>query len=160
MHKAWRSIEEMPYCFSRSSIKFQGHTGWKINDMNPILDKITRPVAAIKSIRFTLFIINRINCALIHREFFDVHIESTETPLQNLLGPHHMKITDSFRGLSANIVPLFIHNLMLFSVLPLHIQYQILTGVRCSWTLKPTQCPWIWLLAWSGPVSIYGWSRS
>ena len=36
MHKAWRTIEEMPYCFSRSSIKFQGHTGWKIYDFNPI----------------------------------------------------------------------------------------------------------------------------
>ena len=29
MHKAWRSIEEVPYCFSRSSIKFHGHTGGK-----------------------------------------------------------------------------------------------------------------------------------
>ena len=27
MHKAWSSIEEVPYCFPRSSIKFQGHTG-------------------------------------------------------------------------------------------------------------------------------------
>ena len=26
MHKAWSSIEEVPYCFSRSSVKFQGHT--------------------------------------------------------------------------------------------------------------------------------------
>ena len=30
MHKAWRSIEEMPYGFSRSSVKFQGHKGQKI----------------------------------------------------------------------------------------------------------------------------------
>ena len=29
MHKAWSSIEEVPYCFSRSSLKFQGHTGKK-----------------------------------------------------------------------------------------------------------------------------------
>ena len=36
MHKAWCSIGEVPYCFSRSSIKFQGHTGWKIDDLNPI----------------------------------------------------------------------------------------------------------------------------
>ena len=36
MHKGWRSIEEEPYCFSRSSIKFQGHTGCKIDDFNPI----------------------------------------------------------------------------------------------------------------------------
>ena len=26
----------MPYKFSMSSIKFQGHTGWKIDDLNPI----------------------------------------------------------------------------------------------------------------------------
>ena len=26
----------MPYCFLGSSIKFQGHTGWKIDDLNPI----------------------------------------------------------------------------------------------------------------------------
>ena len=36
MHKAWCSIEEVPYYFSGSSIKFRGHTGWKINDSNPI----------------------------------------------------------------------------------------------------------------------------
>ena len=36
MHKAWCSIEEVPYYFSGSSIKFQGHTGWKVNDLNPI----------------------------------------------------------------------------------------------------------------------------
>ena len=30
MHKAWSSIEEVPYCFSRSSVKFQGHLALKI----------------------------------------------------------------------------------------------------------------------------------
>ena len=30
MHKAWGSIEEVPSCFSRSSVKFQGHTALKI----------------------------------------------------------------------------------------------------------------------------------
>ena len=29
MHKAWCSIEEVPYCFSMSSIEFQGHAGKK-----------------------------------------------------------------------------------------------------------------------------------
>ena len=29
MHKAWSSIEEVPYCFWRSSVKFQGHTALK-----------------------------------------------------------------------------------------------------------------------------------
>ena len=38
MHKAWRSIEEVPYCFSWSSIKFHGHTGRKIDDFNPVWD--------------------------------------------------------------------------------------------------------------------------
>ena len=38
MHKAWCSKEEVPYGFSRSSITFQGHTGWKIDDLNPIWD--------------------------------------------------------------------------------------------------------------------------
>ena len=35
MHKAWSSIEEVPYCFSRSSVKFQGHTALKIIDFDP-----------------------------------------------------------------------------------------------------------------------------
>ena len=30
MHIAWCCLEEVPYCFSRSSIKFQGHTALKI----------------------------------------------------------------------------------------------------------------------------------
>ena len=33
--KAWCSIEEVAYCFPRSSIKFQGHTGQKIADFDP-----------------------------------------------------------------------------------------------------------------------------
>ena len=35
MHKAWSSIEEVPYCFSRSSVKFQGHTALKIVAFDP-----------------------------------------------------------------------------------------------------------------------------
>ena len=35
MHKAKCSIEEVPYCFARSSIKFQGHMGQKIIDFDP-----------------------------------------------------------------------------------------------------------------------------
>ena len=34
-HKAWSNIEEVPYCVSRSSIKFQGHTALKIVDFDP-----------------------------------------------------------------------------------------------------------------------------
>ena len=36
MHKAWCYIDEVSYCFLRSSIKFLGHTGWKSDDLNPI----------------------------------------------------------------------------------------------------------------------------
>ena len=35
MCKAWSRIEEVPYCFSRSSVKFQGHAGQKIADFDP-----------------------------------------------------------------------------------------------------------------------------
>ena len=35
MHRAWSSIEEVPYCFSRSYVKFQGHTALKIVDFDP-----------------------------------------------------------------------------------------------------------------------------
>ena len=35
MHKAWSSIEEVPYCFSRSSVEFQGHTALKIIELDP-----------------------------------------------------------------------------------------------------------------------------
>ena len=41
----------MPYCFSRSSIKFPGHKACSESSFS----KITRPVAAIKSLRFALF---------------------------------------------------------------------------------------------------------
>ena len=35
MHRAWSSIEEVPYCFSRSYVKFQGHTALKIVKFDP-----------------------------------------------------------------------------------------------------------------------------
>ena len=37
MHKDWRSIEEVPYCFSSLSVKFQGHTAKKNIDFDPKL---------------------------------------------------------------------------------------------------------------------------
>ena len=36
INKAWHSIEDVP--FLRSSIKFQGHTGCEIDNLNPIWD--------------------------------------------------------------------------------------------------------------------------
>ena len=56
LHKAWNSKGEMPFCFPRSSIKFQGHTGQNITDFDPNWTfPDHRPVAAFKSLRFALF---------------------------------------------------------------------------------------------------------
>ena len=35
MHRAWSSIVEVPYSFSRSYVKFQGHTALKIVEFGP-----------------------------------------------------------------------------------------------------------------------------
>ena len=35
IYKAWSSIEEVSYCMSRSSIKFQGHTGQELTNCDP-----------------------------------------------------------------------------------------------------------------------------
>ena len=35
MHKDWSSIEEVPYCFSTSYVKLQGHTAQKIVEFDP-----------------------------------------------------------------------------------------------------------------------------
>ena len=57
LHKAWNSKGEVPYCFPRSSIKFQGHTGQNITNFDPNWAfPDYRPVAAFKSLRFALLI--------------------------------------------------------------------------------------------------------
>ena len=45
----------MLYCLLGSSIKFQGHTGWKINDLNPIRVRLLGRSQLSKSLRFALF---------------------------------------------------------------------------------------------------------
>ena len=40
MHKAWCSLEYILFYFSRSSILFLCHTGWKINDLETILVRL------------------------------------------------------------------------------------------------------------------------
>ena len=40
MHQAWCSIEDVPYNFSTSSIKFQGHTSWKMDDLDQIWARV------------------------------------------------------------------------------------------------------------------------
>ena len=56
MHKVWCIVEQVSYNFFRSSIKFQGHMDWK-STIESNLSKITRPVIAIKSVRFALFFV-------------------------------------------------------------------------------------------------------
>ena len=75
-HIASRGMEEVPCSFSRSFVKFEGHMGRKIDDFDPIsayrmivfkvfhsistlkvrqaIYKVTRPAAAIKSLRCAL----------------------------------------------------------------------------------------------------------
>ena len=36
VHKAWRSIVELPYCFPRSSTELQGHVGQKSQNFTRI----------------------------------------------------------------------------------------------------------------------------
>ena len=56
LHKAWNSKGEMPYCFPRSSIKFQGQTVQNITNFDPNWAfPDYRPVAAFKSLRFALW---------------------------------------------------------------------------------------------------------
>ena len=57
LHKVWNSKGEVSYCFPRSSIKFQGHTGQNITDFDPNWAfPDYRLVAAFKSLRFALFL--------------------------------------------------------------------------------------------------------
>ena len=59
LHKAWNSKGEVPYCFPKSSIKFQGHTGQNITAFDPNWAfPDYRPVAAFKSLRFALLLVN------------------------------------------------------------------------------------------------------
>ena len=37
MYKAWRSIEKATSCFTRSSVKFQGHTGQKLSILTKLV---------------------------------------------------------------------------------------------------------------------------
>ena len=44
MHKAWCSIGELPHRLSRSSVKFQGHTGQNNADFNLVRNRTITPV--------------------------------------------------------------------------------------------------------------------
>ena len=66
LHKAWNSKQEMPYCFSRSSIKFQGHTEQNITDFDPNWAfPDYRPVTAFKSLRFALLVYNEVFVSIV-----------------------------------------------------------------------------------------------
>ena len=72
LHKAWNSKGEMPYCFHRLSIKFQGHTGQNTTDFDPNWAfPDYRPVAAFKSLRFPCFCLSVSNITENHINGFD-----------------------------------------------------------------------------------------
>ena len=56
MQKALSSIEEVPYCFFLVIHQISRSDGLKNQRFESNLSKITRPVAAIKSLRFALLI--------------------------------------------------------------------------------------------------------
>ena len=61
LHKSLKQERRLPYCFPRSSIKFQGHTGQNITHFyqNWAFPDY-RPVTAFKSLRFALFKVIRL----------------------------------------------------------------------------------------------------
>ena len=70
LHKAWNSKGEMPYCFPRSSIKFQGHMVLNITDFDPnwaFLDY--RSFAAFISLRFALLFFQDCYCNVLKSLF-------------------------------------------------------------------------------------------
>ena len=107
LHKAWSSIEEVPYCFWRSSVKFQGHSAkknrwfWpklgvsrlKNRRFESNLSKITRPVAAIKSLRFAL-----LSCWIIrnnrkyHKGYHDIPTECSFWSMQCRADPFNVQV--------------------------------------------------------------------
>ena len=73
LHKAWNSKGEVPYCFPRSSIKFQSHTGQNITDFDPNWAfPDYRPVAAFKSLRFALLIHDVLNASCYKWQITDI----------------------------------------------------------------------------------------
>ena len=62
--KAWCSVEEVPYCFPRSSIKFQGHKGQKIDDLDQIWARLLGRSQLSNPSDLPCF--NRIHCTCWH----------------------------------------------------------------------------------------------
>ena len=101
--QASRSIDEVPYDFKRSSIKFPGHTGRKIDDMNPILSKITRPVAATKSFRFALLYFTKLSRKSL--DFFSWDTPQYQFPFPGDSAGGNLAAAVSLRMRDRNVVP-------------------------------------------------------
>ena len=69
-HIASSDKEDVPYYFSRSSVKFHCHAGQKVG-FGSNLGKITRPVAAVKSLIFALF---QFICQFIDNDNYNISI--------------------------------------------------------------------------------------
>ena len=69
MLKALCSTEEVPYCFLRSSIKFEDHMDRKINDLNPIEAKLLGWLQLSNPSDFALFALVLMLMILVGHQF-------------------------------------------------------------------------------------------
>ena len=65
-------------------MKFQGWMGKKIDDLIPVLSKITRPVAAMKSLRFALFVKRSITEVGLANIGYQLNVSAVEQMATNL----------------------------------------------------------------------------
>ena len=137
MHKALRNIEEVPYCFSRSSIKFQDHA---------------RPVTAIKSLRFVLFIAK----ASFDKYLRNIHHELSGNLIYNLVfesqqGKRFIPIYNGVcdwghDGESTKLAPLnyvLCNHLQISYKVPGALQVIKIEQVRCATAGHQIHC-WLW----------------
>ena len=95
MHKAWCNKEEVPYCFFYVSHKISRSQGMKYRRFESNMSKITRTVAAIKSLRFALFL----HVLRYRLETWNIHLvgEATDRRHRELIrAPHQWKVSSGF----------------------------------------------------------------
>ena len=142
LHKAWNSKGEMPYCFPRSSIKFQGHTVQNITDFDPNWAfPDCRPVAAFKSLRFALLF-----CVLFHQ--WDKTFSSWDLPLWKRMGylsciieNHDCRWTSYARsqGISSHGIDIVILDIHVFLFQPDNQQHKVYLPFLLFCNIEVTQ---------------------
>ena len=77
MHKAWCSIEEVPYNFLWPSINFQDHTGWKIDYLNPVWVRLLGRSQLSNPSDLPLFLLQFLSSSLDHRSITSKFVTRT-----------------------------------------------------------------------------------